>query len=102
MGGFPRLDVPEISTDLGPGDLAQDLGVLHTPEQARVLDERRDLILAAAARHGKACAMLVSSVEQARKWRDAGVLLLAYRSDVDMLHDGFSRAMAEIRGLPVG
>ena len=42
--------------------------------------------------------MLVSSAEEARRWRDAGVLLLAYRSDVDILHGGFSRAMAEIRG----
>ncbi|HEX5080053.1 MAG TPA: aldolase/citrate lyase family protein, partial [Geminicoccaceae bacterium] len=86
---------------LGPGDLAQDLGVLGTPEQARVLDERRAALLAAAARHGKTCAMLVSSAEQARKWRDEGVLLLVYRSDVDILHAGFSRAVSEIRGLPV-
>jgi 2-dehydro-3-deoxyglucarate aldolase/4-hydroxy-2-oxoheptanedioate aldolase len=63
-----------------------------------VLDEKRELILAAAKKHGKACAMLVSSAEQARKWRDAGVLLLVYGSEVDMLHGGFSRAMAEIRG----
>lgn len=83
---------------LGPADLAQDLGVTGTPDEARVLDEKRDLILAAARKHGKTCAMLVSSTEQARQWRDAGVLLLAYRSDVDMLHSGFSRAMAEIRG----
>jgi 2-keto-3-deoxy-L-rhamnonate aldolase RhmA len=85
---------------LGPSDLAQDLGVFGTPDQARVLDEKRELILAAAKKHGKACAMLVSSAEQARKWKDAGVLLLAYASDVDVLHNGFSRAMAEIKGGP--
>jgi 2-keto-3-deoxy-L-rhamnonate aldolase RhmA len=83
---------------LGPMDLAQDLGVVGTPDQARVLDEKRDLILAAARKHGKTCAMLVSSAEQARKWRDAGALQLVYGSDVDMLHGGFSRAMAAIRG----
>src|SRR5208282_610891 len=43
---------------LGPADLAQDLGVFGSPDQARVLDEKRDLILAAAKRHGKTCAML--------------------------------------------
>jgi hypothetical protein len=40
----------------------------------------------------------VSSAEQARKWKDAGALLLAYASDVEVLHSGFSRAIAEIRG----
>lgn len=83
---------------LGPNDLAQDLGVYGTPEQARVLDEKRELILAAARKHGKTCAMLVFSAEQARKWKDAGALLLVYRSEVDMLHTGYSQAMAEIRG----
>jgi 2-keto-3-deoxy-L-rhamnonate aldolase RhmA len=82
---------------LGPMDLAQDLGVVGTPDQARVLDEKRDLVLAAARRHGKTCAMLTSSAEEARRWKDAGALLLAYASDVDMLHSGFRRAMAEIK-----
>ena len=46
---------------LGPADLAQDMGVFGTPDQARALDEKRDLILAAARKHGKTCSMLVSS-----------------------------------------
>lgn len=83
---------------LGPNDLAQDLGVTGTPDQARVLDEKRDLILAAANKHGKTCAMLVSSAEQGRQWKEAGVLLLAYASEVEVLHSGFSRAKAEIKG----
>ena len=85
---------------LGPNDLAQDLGVYGTPDQGRVLDEKREQILAAARKHGKTCAMLVSSAEQARQWKAAGVLLLVYGSEVDMLHGGFSRAMAEIKGDP--
>ncbi len=83
---------------LGPADLAQDLGLAGTPDQARVLDEKRDLILAAAKKHGKTCAMLVSSPEQARRWKEAGALLLAYSSDVNMLLGGFSRAIATIKG----
>ncbi|MEZ5934732.1 MAG: aldolase/citrate lyase family protein [Alphaproteobacteria bacterium] len=83
---------------LGPADLAQDLGVFGTPDQARVLDEKRDLILAAANKRGKTCAMLVSSAEQARQWREAGALLLAYGTDVDILHQGYSEAMAAIKG----
>ncbi|NJO37331.1 MAG: hypothetical protein HC871_06555 [Rhizobiales bacterium] len=83
---------------LGPADLAQDLGVFGTPDQARVLDEKHDLILAAAKKHGKTSAMLVSSAEQARQWQEAGVLLLAYGNDVDILHQGYSQAMAMIKG----
>jgi 2-keto-3-deoxy-L-rhamnonate aldolase RhmA len=45
---------------IGPVDLAQDLGVFGTPDQARVLDEKRGLVLAAAKKHGKTCAMLCS------------------------------------------
>jgi 2-keto-3-deoxy-L-rhamnonate aldolase RhmA len=83
---------------LGPSDLAQNLGVFGTPDQARVLDEKREQILAAARRHGKTCAMLLSSLEHARQWKEAGALLLVYSSEVDVLRSGFSRAMAEIRG----
>ncbi|MCX7201761.1 MAG: aldolase/citrate lyase family protein [Burkholderiales bacterium] len=82
---------------LGPADLAQDLGVFGTPDQARVLDEKRDLILAAAKKNGKICSMLVSSAEQAQQWKVAGALLLVYSSDVEMLQHGFSQAMAKIR-----
>jgi len=83
---------------LGPADLAQDLGVFGTPDQARVLDEKRDLILAAARKHGKTCSMLVTSAEQAQQWKQAGALLLVYWSDVEMLQHGFAQAMAKIRG----
>ena len=71
---------------IGPADLAQDLGVFGTPDQARVLDEKRDLVLAAAKKHGKTCAMLCSSYEQAQQWKEAGALLLAYSSDSEVLH----------------
>ena len=83
---------------LGPADLAQDLGVFGAPEQASVLDEKRTLILEAARRHGKTAAMLCSSAEQVAQWRDAGALLLAYSSDAEMLHGGFSAAMKRIKG----
>jgi 2-keto-3-deoxy-L-rhamnonate aldolase RhmA len=83
---------------LGPADLAQDLGVFGTPDQARVLDEKRDLILAAAKKYGKTCSMLVSSAEQAKQWKGAGALLLVYRSDAEILHSGFRQAMANIKG----
>jgi 2-keto-3-deoxy-L-rhamnonate aldolase RhmA len=83
---------------LGPADLAQDLGVFGSPDQAKVLDEKRNLILAAARKHGKTCAMLTNSAEQCKQWKDAGALLLAYSSDAEILHGGFSAAMKKLKG----
>lgn len=83
---------------IGPADLAQDLGVYGSPEQNRVLDEKRDQVLAAARRHGKACAMLCANQEQARHWKQAGALLLAYSSETEVLQTAFAQAMRAIRG----
>ena len=82
---------------LGPADLAQDLGIAGTPDQARILDERRDMVLAAARRHGKACAMLCATVEQARQWKAAGVEIIAFSSDSEVLHRAYAGAMSAIR-----
>lgn len=84
---------------LGPHDLAQDLGVVGTTDEHRILDEKCDLILAAARKHGKTCSMLVSSSEQAQRWRRSGVLLLVYGSDADILHRGFRRVADDITSL---
>jgi 2-keto-3-deoxy-L-rhamnonate aldolase RhmA len=83
---------------IGPADLAQDLGVFGTSDQARVLDEKRDLVLAAAKQHGKVCAMLCSSYAQAQQWKAAGALLLAYSSDSEVLQSGYREAMKRIKG----
>jgi 2-keto-3-deoxy-L-rhamnonate aldolase RhmA len=94
IAALPGIDALTI----GPADLAQDLGVFGAPDQAKVLDEHRDRILAACRKHGKICAMLVSSFEQMRQWKDAGALLLAYSSDAEILHSGYSAAMKRIKG----
>ena len=83
---------------IGPADLAQDLGVFGTPDQARIIDEKRDLVLAAALKHGKTCAMLCASQEQARHWKQAGALLLAYSSETEVLQNAFANAMKTIKG----
>ena len=83
---------------IGPADLAQDLGVFGAPDQAKVIDAKRDLIVDAARRHGKTSAMLCFSPEQVQQWKDAGALILAYSSDTEMLHGGFSAAMKRLKG----
>ena len=90
--GRNRRDGWDRRTHDRTADLAQDLGVFGLPEEARVLDEKRDQILAAARKHGKTCAMLCSSKEQARHWKEAGALLLAYSSDSEILHNTFKQA----------
>jgi 2-keto-3-deoxy-L-rhamnonate aldolase RhmA len=81
---------------LGPTDLAQDLGVYGTPRQAAVLDEHRQRLIEAAHAHGKHVAMLVDSVEEARRWIAAGVLLIAYSSDVAILRSGYASAARQL------
>jgi 2-keto-3-deoxy-L-rhamnonate aldolase RhmA len=83
---------------IGPADLAQDLGVFGSPDQARILDEKRNLILAAAKKHGKTCAMLCSTQEQAQQWKEAGALILAYASDSEILHTAYRQAIGKIKG----
>jgi 2-keto-3-deoxy-L-rhamnonate aldolase RhmA len=93
IAAMPGID----ALTLGPTDLAQDLGVYGTPDEGRVLDERRQMIIDAANRHGKTTAMLVASAAQARQWKQAGVLLLGYSSEVGVLQDGYRKALAEIK-----
>lgn len=91
---FSHLDeivaTPGIdAVTLGPSDLAQELGVLGTPDEGKVIDEHRDLLIDAAGRHGKDVAMLLGTVEQAARWIDAGVKLVALASDVAILQQGY-------------
>jgi 2-keto-3-deoxy-L-rhamnonate aldolase RhmA len=77
---------------LGPTDLAQELGVFGTPDQARVLDEHRVRLIETARNHGKHAAMLVDTVEEAERWIQAGVRLIAYSSDVAVLRTAYANA----------
>ena len=90
--GTPGVD----AVTLGPADLAQDLGVLATPDQARVIDEHRERLLAAARRHGKDVAMLCQTLDEAERWINAGAKLIAYSSDVAVLHQGFAAAIERL------
>jgi 2-keto-3-deoxy-L-rhamnonate aldolase RhmA len=82
---------------LGPTDLAQELGVFGTPSQAAVLDEHRQRLIDAARAHGKHVAMLVDTVEEAERWIEAGVRLIAYSSDVAVLRAAYAGAVRRLR-----
>jgi 2-keto-3-deoxy-L-rhamnonate aldolase RhmA len=91
--GMPGID----AVTLGPSDLAQELGVMGTPDQARVIDEHRERLIDAARRHGKDVAMLVQTLDEAERWIAAGVKIIAYSSDVAVLRSGFASAVQRLR-----
>ncbi len=77
---------------LGPSDLAQELGVFGTPDQAKVIDEYRTRLIEAAKRHGKDVSMLVGSIDQGEQWIQAGAKIICYSSEVDILRRGLMEA----------
>jgi 2-keto-3-deoxy-L-rhamnonate aldolase RhmA len=91
--GTPGVD----AVTLGPSDLAQELGVLGTPDQGRVIDEHRHRLIAAATRQGKDVAMLVQSLDEAERWIAAGARIIAYASDAAVLRSAFAAAVARLR-----
>lgn len=91
--GMPGID----AVTLGPSDLAQELGVLGTPDQPRVVDEYRGRMIEAARKHGKDVAMLVRSVEEAKRWIQAGVKIIVYASEADILKNGYAAAVKQLR-----
>ncbi len=92
--GTPGIDAFTI----GPTDLAQDLGVFGTSHQRPTLDEHRVRLIQAAQTHGKEVAMLVDSLDEAERWIREGVKLIAYSSDVGVLHAGYHQAVERLRG----
>ena len=84
---FERLD-----------EIAQDLGVLGTPDQHAVIDDHRRRLVEAARRHGKAVAMLTDSVEGVRQMIALGATLVNYASDTAVLRSTYASVVASIRG----
>lgn len=82
---------------LGPSDLAQELNVAGTPDQAKVIDEHRMILIDAAKRYGKDVAMLVPTLEEAERWIAAGVKIIAYASEVEILARGLEEAAKRLK-----
>lgn len=82
---------------LGPGDLAQELGVFGTPDQSRVIDEHRERMIEAALKHGKDVAMLVPSVAEARRWMERGVKIIVISDDAEILRRGIAAIVDQLR-----
>jgi 2-keto-3-deoxy-L-rhamnonate aldolase RhmA len=82
---------------LGPGDLAQELGVFGTADQARVIDEHRERMIEAAAKHGKDVAMYVTSVAEGRRWMERGVKIIVFSDDAEIFRRGIAAVVEQLR-----
>jgi 2-keto-3-deoxy-L-rhamnonate aldolase RhmA len=94
------MSVPGIhAVTLGPSDLAQELGVFGTPDQAKVIDDYRTRLIEAAQRHGKDVSMLVGSIEQGEQWIRAGAKIICYSSEVEILRRGIMEAATRLHAV---
>lgn len=93
IAAMPGIDALTI----GPTDLAQEMGVFGTSKMNDALDEKRYQLIEAAKKYGKTSAMLADSPEAARRWRDAGCLLLGVSSEVDIIRQGYRSIMSAIK-----
>jgi 2-keto-3-deoxy-L-rhamnonate aldolase RhmA len=90
--GTPGVD----AVTLGPTDLAQELGVFGTPKQKQVIDEYRVRLIACAKKHGKDAAMLVQSLDEAKRWIAEGAKIIVYKAEVNILKEGYEKAAKEL------
>jgi 2-keto-3-deoxy-L-rhamnonate aldolase RhmA len=94
------MSVPGIhAVTLGPSDLAQELGVFGTPDQAKVIDDYRTRLIEAAGRHGLDVSMLVGSIVQGEQWIRAGAKIICYASEVDILRRGMMEAATRLHAV---
>jgi 2-keto-3-deoxy-L-rhamnonate aldolase RhmA len=91
--GMPGID----AVTLGPSDLAQELGLIGSPDRAKVINDYRERMIAAARKHGKDVAMMVSSLDEANRWVRAGVKMIVYASDANILLSGFGTVAKQLR-----
>ncbi len=90
--------VPGIDAlSMGPADLAQDLGVYDTPDEASAVEPYKTQLLEVAARHGKQVEMGAWSPEEAEYWIGRGVQVITYLTDTTVLRAGFGGAMRRFR-----
>ncbi len=99
---FSNIDeiasVPGIDAlTLGPADLAQNLGVLGTPDQEKVIEEHTQRLFEAAKRNGCHVAARADSVDLVRKRLGEGAELITYSAEVGVLQAGYAAFLSELQ-----
>lgn len=81
------LSVPGIDIIfIGPYDLSQSLGLTGQVTHPQVEEKMREII-AACKQQGIAVGTFSDTIENARKWREAGVQYLSYAADVGIFYE---------------
>jgi 4-hydroxy-2-oxoheptanedioate aldolase len=82
---------------IGPYDLSQSLGVPGQINHQKV-EEKMIEIVDACRRHGIAVGTFVDTLENAEKWKQAGVKYISYNVDVGIFYEACSGIVKKIRG----
>src|SRR5690606_17057219 len=99
---FENLDeiasVPGIDAlGMGPADLAQELGIYDTPQEAAIIEEYKQRLTEAAKKHNKTLEMGVWAMEDGRRWVDQGARIITYKTDTTAFRDVFTGPAKELR-----
>jgi len=81
---------------MGPNDLSISLGVPGEIDSP-IMVEAMDRVVAACKKFGKAAGTHVGSLELLMKWRERGMRLLAWSSDIGVLRSGLEVGLAALK-----
>jgi len=90
------LSVPGVDVALiGPADLTISLGA-PSPQEP-IVQEAIQKVVDAGRRHGVATGIHLRDVEQLRGWRDRGMTMLTYSTEVDFILSGARAGVSALR-----
>ena len=81
---------------IGPNDLSDSMGIVGQTGHPQV-QEAIGRVVEACRRHGKFSGIHTGNLEQLRYWRERGMQLLAYQTDVAVLYSTFNRYISEMK-----
>lgn len=81
---------------IGPNDLTQSMGIYGQLDHPDFL-AMTDRVIEACKRHGKFSGIIAKDVKTLLSWREKGVTLLQWGSDVSLLSSKIKEGLAEIR-----
>lgn len=92
------LQVPGVDIlFIGPYDLSQSLGLTGQTDHPRVVAQMMEITRRAAAQ-GRVVGTFLDRVEDAERWRQAGVQYLSYSTDMGIFLEACRAAAGAIRG----
>ncbi len=91
------LSVPGVDVALiGPSDLTLSLGAPNPQDPA--VQEAIQKVIEAGRRHGVATGIHLRNVEQLKVWRERGMTMLTYSTDLDLILSGARAGVQALRG----